>query len=239
MKTRFLSSVLFMLIFHCFCFAQSELSDLNGYYVDKSNANSILVIQDGYFSTTSFQKEDPARFYYTLGGTCSIEGSYFSVKLEYHSADASLVGEAFSLPSKFDGKELEIQRPEGFTQVWVKQSENKQGLAGVWRISGRKSNGEIQSIPLRARKTLKVLTDERFQWIAMNTETGEFFGSGGGSYTFKNGKYTEKIEFFSRDNSRVGMSLSFDGDLKNGDWHHSGKSSKGDPIYEIWSKVTD
>jgi hypothetical protein len=61
-------------------------------------------------------------------------------------------------------------------------------------------------------------------------------GTGGGTYTFANGKYTEHIEFFSRDSSRVGAALTFDGKLENGDWHHSGLSSKGDPIYEVWSR---
>jgi hypothetical protein len=51
------------------------------------------------------------------------------------------------------------------------------------------------------------------------------------------GKYTENIDFFSRDQSRVGMSLSFDFALTpENDWRHSGKSSKGDPIDEVWSK---
>ncbi len=85
--------------------------------------------------------------------------------------------------------------------------------------------------------TVKTLTDTRFQWAAINPETKEFFGTGGGTYTFKNGKYTGNIEFFSRDSSRVGASLFFDGKLNNGQWHHSGLSSKGDSIYEVWSRV--
>nr|WP_299343463.1 hypothetical protein [Allomuricauda sp.] len=83
---------------------------------------------------------------------------------------------------------------------------------------------------------MKILSGTRFQWIAYNTETKEFMGTGGGTYTTENGKYVENIGFFSRDDSRVGASLSFDFELKDGDWHHSGKSSKGNPIYEIWSK---
>lgn len=51
--------------------------------------------------------------------------------------------------------------------------------------------------------------------------------------------YIQKILLsFSRYNSRVGAELSFEFAVKNGDWHHSGKSSKGDPIYEIWSPYT-
>jgi hypothetical protein len=49
------------------------------------------------------------------------------------------------------------------------------------------------------------------------------------------GKYTEKIEFFSRDNNRVGAELSFEAEVKGKEWIHSGKSSKGDPIKEIWT----
>ena len=83
---------------------------------------------------------------------------------------------------------------------------------------------------------MKILSGTRFQWIAYNTETKEFLGTGGGTYTTEAGKYTENIEFFSRDSSRVGASLSFDFSLENGDWRHKGKSSKGDPIDEVWTK---
>ena len=83
---------------------------------------------------------------------------------------------------------------------------------------------------------MKILSGTRFQWIAYNTETKEFFGTGGGTYTFVDGKYTEHIEFFSRDSTRVGASLSFDGKVEGNNWHHSGLSSRGEPIHEIWTR---
>jgi len=49
-------------------------------------------------------------------------------------------------------------------------------------------------------------------------------------------KYTEHIEFFSRDSSRVGASLSFDGSISDKVWTHKGASSKGDPIHEEWTR---
>lgn len=97
------------------------------------------------------------------------------------------------------------------------------------------SNGEISRRTPGVRKTMKILSGTRFQWIAYNTETKEFFGTGGGTYTTTNGKYVENIDFFSRDNSRVGASLQFDFVLEDGEWHHKGLSSKGDPIHEIWT----
>jgi hypothetical protein len=83
---------------------------------------------------------------------------------------------------------------------------------------------------------MKILSGKRFQWIAYNVETKEFFGTGGGTYTTDDGKYTETIDFFSRDSSRVDKSLEFDFTLQNGDWRHTGLNSKGDPIDEIWTK---
>jgi hypothetical protein len=109
-------------------------------------------------------------------------------------------------------------------------------LAGAWLMSARKRREEL--VPRstdQPRKTMKILSGTRFQWIAYNTETKQFMGTGGGRYTTIDGVYTEHIEFFSRDNSRVGAALDFDFELEDGDWHHSGLSSRGDPIYEVWS----
>jgi hypothetical protein len=97
-------------------------------------------------------------------------------------------------------------------------------------------DGNMNDIPKRDRKTLKLLTGTRFQWMAINPATKEFFGTGGGTYRFENGKYIETIEFFSRDSTRVGASLQFDGKVEGDTWYHSGKSSRGDDLNEIWSR---
>jgi hypothetical protein len=110
-------------------------------------------------------------------------------------------------------------------------------LEGPWLMSARIREEKKQSRDTsKPRKTMKILSGTRFQWIAYNTETKKFMGTGGGTYTTKDGKYSENIEFFSRDNSKAGLSLKFDYELLDGKWHHKGFSSKGDPIHEIWSK---
>ena len=96
--------------------------------------------------------------------------------------------------------------------------------------------GVMNEIKPSSRKTIKILSGTRFQWAAMNTETKQFSGTGGGTYTFENGVYTEKIEFFSRDSSRVGLSLSFQGAVEGDDWTHKGKSSRGQEIHEVWRR---
>jgi hypothetical protein len=64
----------------------------------------------------------------------------------------------------------------------------------------------------------------------------KFSGTGGGRYTAKDGAYFETILYFSRDNSRVGAVLDFSYELKENDWHHRGKNSRGEPMYEIWAR---
>ena len=81
---------------------------------------------------------------------------------------------------------------------------------------------------------MKVLIDGLFQWIAFNTETFKFLGSGG-EYETVDGKYIEIIQYFSRDDSKVGAELDFNYEIKNKDWYHVGLSSKGKPINEFWS----
>lgn len=232
---RTISLILFSAILfgHAPAFGQ----DLNGAWQMKGNDNHLLLIQDGYFSWTETNNNN--EFVNTIGGVVNQRGNQLNLIIQFNADDGSIVGESFSTSYSVDGNELTTRHPEGHTMNWVRIPEEDQGLAGVWRITGRKTNGDVSSMTRRPRKTYKILTAGHFQWVAMNTENGEFSGTGGGTYTFKDGVYTENIEFFSRDNSRVGASLSFEGKIENGDWHHSGKSSKGDPIYEIWSKETD
>ena len=113
-----------------------------------------------------------------------------------------------------------------------------QDLEGKWLMAGRvgQSGEENRRDTKRSRKTLKFLIDGFFQWTAYNTETFEFFGSGGGIYFAKNDIYKESINYFSRDNSRVGATLKFQYTKNINDWFHKGLSSKGMLIHEIWTK---
>ena len=93
-------------------------------------------------------------------------------------------------------------------------------MADGWKGSRRKVRKDATLNG--ARKTLKFLLDGHFQWTAFNTETFQFLGSGGGTYSAQEGDYIETIAYFSRDNSRVGAVLPFRYDLKGMDWHHQG-----------------
>ncbi len=194
----------------------------------------VLVVKDGYFTYTEYT---PAEFLSTWGGILKTDGNQVKILVEFNSANSDEVGKEMSYNFSISNNQLQVN-DGGEEHTFNRIDDANAPLAGVWKITGRKQDGNIVAIHQTGpRKTLKILTGSRFQWFAINPETKEFSGTGGGTYSFINGKYTENILFFSRDNSRVGAQLTFDGKLQDGNWHHSGLSSKGDPIYEIWSKV--
>ncbi|TLP76999.1 hypothetical protein [Maribacter sp. ACAM166] len=41
---------------------------------------------------------------------------------------------------------------------------------------------------------------------------------------------------FSKDDSRAGATLEFNKELTGNDWRHMGENSKGNLMYEVWSK---
>lgn len=198
------------------------------------SAVQYLTLVDDYFSVATFDVSSK-KFINTFGGTARVENKILVGIIEFNTANKSEVKSSYTLPFKLSNRKLDLELA-GIKGTWEKVDDASDALAGNWKITGREQDGKIVEMRPGARKTIKILSGTRFQWAAINSETGEFFGTGGGSYTFKDGKYTEIIEFFSRDASRVGASLSFDAALKEGKWHHSGLSSRGDKIYEIWER---
>ncbi|WP_411767097.1 membrane or secreted protein [Winogradskyella sp. A3E31] len=202
---------------------------------DGEQLKSVVIISDGYQVLTTYNSETGA-FIHSNGGTWSLDGDTMTETVEFHTDNSEMVGQEFNFKIILTDSELKVVGDgEGmkFSRI---DNGNPGKLNGAWLMSERMRNGELQSRDTsRPRKTMKILSGTRFQWIAYNTETKQFMGTGGGTYTTIDGTYTENIEFFSRDNTRVGASLEFDYSLEDGDWHHKGFSSKGDPLYEIWS----
>ena len=193
-----------------------------------------VIFMNGFQVATWYNEKEP-EFITTNGGTYSYENGLLTEVVEFHSDKPEAVGDTARLELEFkDANTLHFKKSGS---ILTRLDDGTTGaLAGPWLFSGRKRNGEVEtrdtSLP---RKTMKILSGTRFQWIAYNTDTGKFFGTGGGTYTAEDGKYTEQIEFFSRDNSRVGASLGFDFEVIDGKWHHSGNNSRGEPMFEFWS----
>jgi hypothetical protein len=217
--------------------AQSKNAAVTGAWkIQEPDKEHVLIIQDGFFFHTAYNKAGK-EFIFSQGGTYTIKGKELVAKIYFNTQNKEEVGKELDGAFSINGNTLNLT-VNGETQNWDRLDKGTGPLAGIWRITSRMQDGKLTKIhQTGARQTYKILSGTRFQWAAINPETKEFSGTGGGTYTFSNGKYTESIEFFSRGNSRVGASLSFDGKLENGEWHHSGLSSKGDKIYEIWSRV--
>jgi len=192
--------------------------------------DGVMILAGKYFAYSVFDSDE---FKYTKGGTWQQGESSIIFTYEFHSKDSMLVGVNDMYDLEIKGNILLLNNLE-FTKI---DDGKREVLFGPWIFSNRKRNGELGEprSPDNPRKTMKLLSGTRFQWIAYNVDTKEYMSTGGGAYTAEEGKYTENIDFFSRDQSRVGASLNFDYELIDDQWHHSGFTSKGDPLYEIWS----
>ncbi len=215
--------------------AQSVIGAWESYATSENGdkLRNVVIFADGYQVLTTYNATT-GEFIHSNGGTWKLEGDIMTEKVEFHTDDSERVGSEVSFKVIITDNTIEIADSD------LKLNRIDNGvpgeLQGAWLMSGRIREGKTQLRDTsRPRKTMKILSGTRFQWIAYNTETKQFMGTGGGTYTTINGEYTENIEFFSKDNSKVGITLKFNYQLTDGKWNHKGFSSKGDPIHEIWN----
>ncbi len=234
--------IFFSIVFTLFSFCALQSQSLIGAWEAEKSVKTdsitkgfkiVFIFSKNHHVASAYDTKTGA-FMAAFEGSWSTNGNSISQTIEFDSQNPDRIGKTKSYEIELTANSLHLKGDN--IKLKRVDSGGPGKLAGAWLMFGRKRNGEFQSRDTnRPRKTMKILSGTRFQWIAYNTETKEFMGTGGGTYTTIDGKYTENIEFFSRDDSRVGASLGFDFELKDGDWHHSGFSSKGDPLYEIWS----
>jgi hypothetical protein len=201
---------------------------------DGVKLKSVVIFSDG-FQVISTYEAKTGKFIYSNGGTWKLTGDTMTEKVEFDTNNSDRVGSEVTFKVEISDSTMAIV---GSDMKFKRIDSGKPGkLKGPWLMAGRVRDGKRQLRNTdRPRKTMKILSGTRFQWIAYNTETKQFMGTGGGTYTTINGEYVENIEFFSRDDSKAGLSLSFNYELTNNEWDHKGFSSKGDPLHEIWVK---
>ena len=193
---------------------------------------SVVIFSDGYQAISTYESKS-GKFINSNGGTWELMGDTMTEKVEFDTNNPDRVGSEVTFKVKITettmsivGTDMEFQRIDDGLPGDFK---------GAWLMAGRVRDGKKQLRNTSGpRKTMKLLSGKRFQWIAYNTESKKFMGTGGGTYTTKNGVYSENIEFFSRDNSKSGIELEFEYEIIDNEWNHKGFSSKGDPLHEIW-----
>lgn len=237
-----MKSILFIICFTISAMTYSQelegswiLTHQNG--VSITDKEFIKIYQDGYFAFGA-KELDGDKFLYAGGGEYNLDGNVYKEHLDFLTLDPDQIGTTNTYTLNFANDRLVIStkiKGEELIEIWERVSQEEDDLTRNWVITGRKRGDKISEMTPGPRRTVKILSGGRFQWIAFNSETKAFSGTGGGEYEAKDGKYIEKITFFSKDDSRVGANLEFEYEVIDGKWHHSGLSSKGDPIYEIWS----
>lgn len=193
----------------------------------------LLLVSENYVIHSVYES-GPAHFVSTMGGFYQTEGDSLHIALEFNSAFSETGEKKHDVAYSYAGGSLIFNG--NASRPYTREPSLSQPLDGQWLFASRgPDTGQERRGDANPRKTLKFLKDGYFQWIAYNTESMEFFGTGGGRYAADKGSYTEVIQFFSRDDSRVGAELSFQFDRQDDDWHHRGSNSRGEPMYEIWA----
>lgn len=197
--------------------------DLQGAWqqVREDGTTGTWIVSGNHFSIAWYRRS-PNRFISTEGGTWTKDGDALRLTYEFDTANPERVGTTETARLDDRWKRLDSGTPGA--------------LHGAWLMTGRVRDGKASTRTPGARRTMKILSGTRFQWIAYNVETKQFFGTGGGTYSTADGKYTENIEFFSRDDAKAGRSLEFRYELVDGVWNHIGKSTAGEAMHEIWER---
>lgn len=228
--------LLFTLIFSLFSNAQSIIGAWERIHVSNEGKElkSIVIFSEAHQSL-SIIEINSGKLIHSNGGSWQLNGNTMTEVVEFDTDNPERVGKQVVFDIELNDNKLEII---GTNRAFYRIDDGSPGkLDGAWLMSARFRNGLMQERDInRPRKTMKILSGTKFQWIAYDTSSKKFIATGGGSYSTVNGKYSENIEFFSRDSTRIGMKLEFEYSLENGNWNHKGFSSKGNPINEIWSR---
>jgi hypothetical protein len=231
------------------CLASGGLSaqNLNGAWrLVKLNGKAftdqaIKIYSDGYFMSAIYAAD--GGFIKAAGGTYQVNGTSYSEIPDFYTSDSAQVRRPLSYSFSLQNNELTISakmQGDGLQETWSKVNESSSPLSGAWRFGARVNEDGVAGQRRGSdspRRTMKILSGNYFQWAAFNYETKQFSGTGGGTYKLRDKQYTETILFFSRDKSRVGITLTFDCNLDGTDWYHKGKGTTGNPVSEVWEKV--
>ncbi len=209
-------------------------------YNGKPFADACMKIySEGYFMFAVHTTD--GAFVKAGGGNYKATGNEYTEVLDFNSSDSTQVRNplTYSFSLKNDELILSTKGREN-VEIWKKVDDVSSALSGAWRFGARVSDEGVAGQRRGAdspRQTMKILSGNYFQWAAFNSETKQCSGTGGGAYKLQANQYTETIHFFSRDNARVGISLTFDYKLDGTDWYHKGKGTTGNPVSEVWEKV--
>jgi hypothetical protein len=213
-----------------------DANDLKGAWeYGPAEKQTVMINTAKVFSVATYDVPGK-KFISSYGGTWRIQDNNLIQHIEWNTIDPEQVGKELSTEITLAGSKLTLTRSN---ETWNRVDDGKSGeLTGAWIITGNYTNDKVSKrpSPFFPRRTMKVLSGTRFHWIAYNVTTKQFMNAGGGSYSARDGKYTEHIAFFTKTPESVGKTLSFQYSFVNGDWRHRGEKSTGGSMDECWSR---
>lgn len=203
------------------------------YHRQEGNQHALILITEHIFSYTVFDTKNQDLLE-ARGGNYTFDKKSLTMEWEWNSKDSSQVGKKESLEISLSKKGELTWNNQKFDAVLEPEPG---ALKGEWIISGNYQQDKVQkrANPWFPRRTMKILSNGHFQWIAYNVKTGQFFGTGGGLYEAKENKYAETIKFFTKAKTSIGKTMRYSYEIKDGDWRHKGEKSTGGPLDECWS----
>ncbi|RYY33529.1 MAG: hypothetical protein EOP46_16175, partial [Sphingobacteriaceae bacterium] len=146
--------------------------DLMGAWKYGEPSNQTVLINSATAFAVSTYNLPGKKFISSYGGSWKLEGNTIVRKIEWNSANPDEVGKEIRVPVELTGDKLSI-KAEKFTRI----DNGRPGeLAGAWIITGNYKNGVLEKSPVvfKSRRTMKILSGTRFQWIAYDIDTKKF-----------------------------------------------------------------
>ncbi len=200
---------------------------------DLIEEKSYMIITDGYVVTTKVESETGS-FISTRLERWQLTDNLFKVTLEYDTEYPEAEGGEYEAEIEIGKKQLVL---DGEKWQWIDDG-SKADLSGTWKMVSTKWEGNRIDMGLdHPRRAIKILSGTRFQWIDYDKKSRTFSASAGGTYTFKDGKYSEHFEFFTNQPTWIGDSVSFTCKVENDRWYHVGSLPDEMIVDEIWRKL--
>lgn len=151
--------ILILLVFTA-CQTEKNKNIEGVYKAADQEITQLKIIVEDYISTIEYEKEKYSR---TYGGTYVLKENKLHIKTEFDDKNPTEIGKEIQEKLKFEQEDFIDEKGK----KWIKQKSVPQDLDGLWQISGREKEGKF--IPIDhsgSRKTIKLLKDGYFQWIA-------------------------------------------------------------------------
>jgi hypothetical protein len=110
---------------------------------------------------------------------------------------------------------------------------------GTWQlVSFRYGEATIWSNVPEGQRRIKLINQTHFSWVQYEVSSGKAQTMAGGTYTLKQGAYTEAIEYAGEGMTEyLGKSQLFTLRVEGDRLHQSGRLSDGTQIEEVWQRV--